>query len=57
VLAGEGWEQSSLLTVEEGNSRQSVAPDIRLAKRIAKEPPRNTYRLWVEGLPPTLWLK
>jgi len=49
VLVG----SNQFLYYEEGNPRKSVAPDLYLTKGILKEPPRNTYRLWVEGLPPT----
>ncbi len=46
-----------LLYYEEGNFDASVAPDVFVTRGIPKEPPRRTYRLWVEGRPPTFVLE
>src|SRR5262245_39207576 len=36
----------------EGNPRKHLAPDIFMAKNVAKLPPREYYQIWVEGKPP-----
>jgi Uma2 family endonuclease len=43
-----------LLYYEEGNPKASVAPDVFVAVGAAKEPPRRIYKLWEEGVPPTI---
>lgn len=43
-----------LLYYEEGNPRASVAPDVFVAVGAAREPARRIYKLWEEGVPPTL---
>ena len=37
---------------ERGNPAAVVAPDVFVAIGAAKEPPRRTYRIWQEGVPP-----
>jgi len=39
---------------EEGNPRRAVAPDVFVAFGATKAPPRRTYKLWEEGVPPTV---
>jgi len=45
-----------LLYYEEGNPGASVAPDVFVVKGIPKGQ-RRTYKLWVEGQPPTVVLE
>jgi Uma2 family endonuclease len=42
---------------EEGNPTAVVAPDVFVAIGASKEPFRRTYRVWDEGLPPTVVLE
>ena len=43
-----------LLYYEEGNRRAVVVPDIFVAVGAPKLPARRIYKLWEEGVPPTL---
>jgi Uma2 family endonuclease len=45
-----------LLYYEEGNPRESVAPDVFVVRGVRKGLHR-TYRLWEEGVPPTFVLE
>lgn len=39
---------------EQGNPKAVVAPDVFLVRGAAKTPPRDSWMVWVEGVPPTL---
>jgi hypothetical protein len=41
-----------LLYYEEGNRRKHVAPDVFVALRVPKQPPRDNYLVWQEGKAP-----
>jgi Uma2 family endonuclease len=38
---------------EEGNPKASVSPDVFVVFGVPTTPPRRTYKLWEEGVPPT----
>ncbi|HBL31587.1 MAG TPA: hypothetical protein DD490_32600, partial [Acidobacteria bacterium] len=43
-----------LLYYEEGRADRSVSPDVMLARGVAGKHGRDTWLVWVEGVPPTL---
>jgi Uma2 family endonuclease len=45
------------LYYEEGNPRAAVAPDLFVARGVAKARPRDTYKLWEEGVVPSFVLE